>query len=54
MLLLLQTLSLKDLEDAKDEVLLDHIKIAKEFEKLKMCEKDIFIKYVMNPRVDYE
>lgn len=50
---LLSVISEKDLRDTPTNILLDHLRNAEEF-SCRKCSKEIFIKYVLSPRIGRE
>ncbi len=51
---LLQSLTQKDYYDLKADVLEDHLACAMPFAQKEDVPEDIFVKYLLNPRVEYE
>jgi hypothetical protein len=51
---LLQTIAVKDLHDSRKEMLNDHLMHTPLFEQSGIREKDIYLKYLLNPRISYE
>ncbi len=51
---MLQSLTQKDYYDVKAEVLEDHLACAMPFAHREDVPEDIFVKYLLNPRVEYE
>jgi hypothetical protein len=51
---ILKTISLKDLQDCKADILLNHLNNSIPFEDLKGINENDYIKYVLNPRISSE
>lgn len=51
---ILQNISLKDLQDCRADILLNHLSNAIQFENTKEISEEEYIKYVLNPRIDIE
>jgi hypothetical protein len=51
---ILKTISLKDLQDCKADILLNHLSNSIQFEDLKEISENDYIKYVLNPRISSE